>query len=91
MYPGKSLSTGIDLQTAGSLKRKHFVNSSNINVSEYQSTNTDVVTQNGESPKRRLNLDEPFYEYSEIGWEGKAEELAIFILIGGCQCSGLDE
>ena len=44
VYPGKSLSTGIDLQTAGSLKRKHFVNSSNINVSEYQSTNTDVVT-----------------------------------------------
>eukprot|EP00347_Sterkiella_histriomuscorum_P004773 403359161 len=34
--------------------------------------------------------DEPVYEYTEIGWEGTAEELALFILIGGCQCSGDD-
>jgi len=36
-------------------------------------------------------VDEPAYEYSEIGWEGTAEELGLFILIGGCQCSGSDE
>ncbi len=66
------------------MKRRHLAGSSNINLSEYQSTNNDTLTQNGESPKRRLNFDEPFYEYSEIGWEGKAEELAIFILIVGC-------
>ncbi len=34
-YPGKSLSTGIEIATAGSLKRKHLAGSSNINVSEY--------------------------------------------------------
>lgn len=26
----------------------------------------------------------PIYEYSEVGWEGSAEELALFLLIGGC-------
>ena len=36
-------------------------------------------------------FDEPAYEYSEIGWEGTADELALFILIGGCQCSGPEE
>jgi len=28
--------------------------------------------------------EDPVYEYTEIGWEGSAEELAMFILIGGC-------
>jgi len=28
------------------------------------------------------------YEYTEIGWEGRPDDLALFILIGGCQCSG---
>jgi hypothetical protein len=28
--------------------------------------------------------EDPVYEYSEIGWEGPADELALFILIGGC-------
>ena len=30
--------------------------------------------------------DDQMYEYSEIGWEGPTDELAMFILIGGCQC-----
>ncbi len=28
--------------------------------------------------------DDLMYEYSEIGWEGPTDELAMFILIGGC-------
>jgi len=28
--------------------------------------------------------EDPVYEYTEIGWEGTADELALFILIGGC-------
>jgi len=34
--------------------------------------------------------EDPVYEYTEIGWEGTADELALFILIGGCQCSGME-
>jgi hypothetical protein len=35
--------------------------------------------------------EEPIFEYSEIGWEGNPDELALFILVGGCQCAALDE
>ncbi len=32
--------------------------------------------------------DDQMYEQSEIGWEGPADELAIYMLIGVCQCIG---
>ena len=32
--------------------------------------------------------EEPVYEYTEIGWEGPVEELALFMFIAGCQCHG---
>ena len=41
LYQPKSLSTGTDLPS-GSLKRRHPLGGSNINVSEYQSTSADV-------------------------------------------------
>ena len=28
--------------------------------------------------------EEPIFEYSEIGWEGQPDELALFIILGGC-------
>jgi hypothetical protein len=31
-----------------------------------------------------LAKEEPTFEYSEIGWEGNPDELALFILVGGC-------
>ena len=42
---------------------------------------TQITTDNGQLTVRH---EEPTYEYSEIGWEGSADELALFILIGGC-------
>jgi hypothetical protein len=35
-----------------------------------------------------IRLEEPVYEYTEIGWEGEVQELALFIFIAGCQCHG---
>jgi hypothetical protein len=38
-----------------------------------------------------LAKQEPIYEHTEIGFEGSPEELALFILVAGCQCIGDDE
>lgn len=38
-----------------------------------------------------VNKEEPFYEYSKIGWDGSSEELVLFMMIEDCQCHGEDE
>jgi hypothetical protein len=38
-----------------------------------------------------LNKEEPVQEHTEIGWEHSTDELALFILIEGCQCVSEEE
>lgn len=53
-----------------------------INTSE-NLVGTEIQTQK-QSMFEIIYSEDPVYEYTEIGWEGTADELALFILIGGC-------
>ena len=44
-----------------------------------------------ESLKLREHEEKGVSEYTEVGWEGEADELVLFMLISGCQCIGEDE
>lgn len=52
------------------------------------SQKTDLVTvgkNTTDGAQGQSNIkEEPVFEYSEIGWEGNPDELALFILVGGC-------
>ncbi len=76
----------MDLQTGvadSSLNNRHLIN------------NEKRVTGDNFRIKSAMSManihEQVLYEYSEIGWEGPTDELAFFILIGGCQCVGDDE
>ena len=54
--------------------RKDINNSSFLDTSLKQTITTDACTTS----------DDNMYEYSEIGWEGPSEELALFMLVAEC-------
>lgn len=100
-----SKSGGSNQAGDGAKRRVHALGGSNVinpSADHCNSASTDLppplsTTQNlptistAGDYQLKGTCDEPAYEYSEIGWEGSAEELALFILIGGCQCSGPEE
>ncbi|CDW75664.1 UNKNOWN [Stylonychia lemnae] len=83
--------------TFGSPQKKERLLLSQLNITEvnFMPMSTEIVNMTTEATtnlNQTINrLEEPVYEYTEIGWEGSADELVLFILIGGCQCSGGDE
>ena len=41
-------------------------------------------------PNYSAKVDKAEYENTQIGWEGTADELALYMLIAECQCAGED-
>eukprot|EP00347_Sterkiella_histriomuscorum_P021154 403335044 len=60
-------------------------------VNQYSRTNSPRKVDHQNQKLEKLLSTLSIYEYSEIGWEGTADELALFLLIGGCQCAGMEE
>ena len=75
------------------IKSGDTLSDNKINGSQFlttQENNNSMIRKMTDDKVTVGKMEEPISEYTEIGWEGTPQELAMFIFLSGCQCHGSD-